>query len=178
MMFTFLFHQLGPLGRVGLLVAKSLCVFVPVPCNFFCVGGLMRSVPRPWTGVDRASPSHGALKTGRCSELDATPPHSKKCRELICNERYGYILPPSHHGLPLKVCWRWNKNPPSMALLFVRPYNRPNNALVKLYLLGQSKYKNTSCLCRYMQVDKVLHLFCVRFCIYWRFLKTLCVFNE
>ena len=38
----------------------------------------MRSVPLPWTGTDCASPSCGALKTGRCSELDTplppTPP--------------------------------------------------------------------------------------------------------
>ena len=30
------FHQLGPLGRVGLVVAKSVSyLFVPFPCNFF-----------------------------------------------------------------------------------------------------------------------------------------------
>ena len=28
-------RQLGPLGRVGLVVAKSVCVFVPFPCDFF-----------------------------------------------------------------------------------------------------------------------------------------------
>ena len=49
------FHQLGPLGRVGLVVAKSVCLFVPFPCDFFAwlewcgaclVRGLMRIVPR------------------------------------------------------------------------------------------------------------------------------------
>ena len=69
------FHQLGPLGRVGLVVTKSVFLYVcvsvcPLPMRFFCEGGLVRSVPCPWTGADRASHSRGALKTGRCSELD------------------------------------------------------------------------------------------------------------
>ena len=33
------FHQLGPLGRVGLAVTESVCLFVclcvPFPCDFF-----------------------------------------------------------------------------------------------------------------------------------------------
>ena len=64
------FFTNSALGRVGLVVAKSVCVcvclFVPFPCNFFA---WVRSVPRPWTGADCALPSRGALKTGRCSKL-------------------------------------------------------------------------------------------------------------
>ena len=58
---SFYFHHLGPLGPVGLVVAKSVCVllvcvFVPFPCFFFgwsdwsgacLVHGLLRIVPRP-----------------------------------------------------------------------------------------------------------------------------------
>ena len=44
----------------------------------------MGGVPRPWTGADRASASRGALKTGRCSELDnpqpPLPPSKKTLR--------------------------------------------------------------------------------------------------
>ena len=57
--FKIYFHQLGPLGRVSLVVAKSVCVLFaccfcvcPLPMRFFCVVGLVRSVPRPWTGGD------------------------------------------------------------------------------------------------------------------------------
>ena len=43
------FHQLGPLGLVGLVVAMSLCVsvclFVPFPWDFLCCR----------TGAERAS---------------------------------------------------------------------------------------------------------------------------
>ena len=48
----FFLHQLGPLGPVGLVVAKSVCfcvvigVFVPFPCDFFLRG---------LTGAERAS---------------------------------------------------------------------------------------------------------------------------
>ena len=42
-------------------------------CGAFLVRGLEWSVPRPWTGVERPWPSREALKAGRCSELDATP---------------------------------------------------------------------------------------------------------
>ena len=47
------FHKLGPLRRVGLVVAMSACVFFvcPLPWQFFCVVGLVQSVPRPWTGA-------------------------------------------------------------------------------------------------------------------------------
>ena len=44
------FHQLGRLGRVGLVVAKSVCVCVsvcPLPMRFFFLRG--------WTGAERAS---------------------------------------------------------------------------------------------------------------------------
>ena len=61
------FHQLSPLGQVGLVVAKSVCVSVwcPLPMRFFCVVGLVQSVPRPWTGA--ISISSRALKTRMCS---------------------------------------------------------------------------------------------------------------
>ena len=36
------------------------------------VRGLVRSVPCPWTVAERPLPSLGALRMGRCSELDAT----------------------------------------------------------------------------------------------------------
>ena len=38
-----IFHSIGPLGRFGLVVAMSVCVFiylyVPFPCDFFRSGG-------------------------------------------------------------------------------------------------------------------------------------------
>ena len=68
-----IFSPNWPLGRFGLVVALSICLS-PVSCHFLCVRGLVRSVTRPWTGVERPSPSHGALKTGRCSEMDASSP--------------------------------------------------------------------------------------------------------
>ena len=47
-----LFHQLGPLGQVGLVVAMSVCLSVcPLSVQFFCVVGLVQSVPRLWTGA-------------------------------------------------------------------------------------------------------------------------------
>ena len=46
------FHQLGPLGRVGVIVAMSVCSLLLLfvchfPMQFFCVVGLVQSVPRP-----------------------------------------------------------------------------------------------------------------------------------
>ena len=63
------FHQLGPLGRVGLVVTKSVCLSVncPLPMRFFCVVGLVQSVPRPWTGAISISILSRALKTMLCS---------------------------------------------------------------------------------------------------------------
>ena len=56
-------------------VCVSVCLSVcPLLMRFFCVVGLVWSVPRPWTGADQALASRGALKTGRCSKLDTTPP--------------------------------------------------------------------------------------------------------
>ena len=53
-----IFHwHVGP-ALFGLVVAKSVCLSVclsPSHAIFFCVGGLVRSVPRPWTGADCAS---------------------------------------------------------------------------------------------------------------------------
>ena len=42
-----------------------LCVVCPLPMQFFCVAGLVQSVPRPWTGA--ISISSRALKTRMCS---------------------------------------------------------------------------------------------------------------
>ena len=61
------FHQLGPLGRVGLVVAMSVCCCCPLPMQFFCVVGLVQRVPRPWTGAIPISISNRALKTRMCS---------------------------------------------------------------------------------------------------------------
>ena len=83
-----IFHQLGPLGRVGLVVAKSVCLCVclsvcPNPLHFF------------WTGADCASPSRGALKTGRCSELD-NPPSPPLSKSLVVG--------PSVHRSVVRLC--------------------------------------------------------------------------
>ena len=54
-----------------------MCLFVclsPSCAIFFCVHGLVRSALCPWTGAECPLPSRGALKTGRCSELDASTP--------------------------------------------------------------------------------------------------------
>ena len=75
--------QLGPLGRVGLVVTKSVCVCVCVSPShaIFCVVGLVQSVPCLWTGAERAlsvdwcgsclalaiSIFGRALRTGMCS---------------------------------------------------------------------------------------------------------------
>ena len=40
---------------------------VPFSCNFFCVVGLVQSVPHPWTGAISISISSRALKTMICS---------------------------------------------------------------------------------------------------------------
>ena len=68
------FHQLGPLGRVGLVVTKFVCVCVfvcPLPMQFFCVVGLVRSVPPLWTGAISISISSKALKTRMCSGVQS-----------------------------------------------------------------------------------------------------------
>ena len=41
----------------------------PLPIRFFCMVGLVQSVPRPWTGVISISISSRALKTRRCSRV-------------------------------------------------------------------------------------------------------------
>ena len=60
------FHRIGPMGRFGLVVAMYVSLFVtlfvcPLPMQFFAsmdwcgaslVRGLVRSVPRPWTGAE------------------------------------------------------------------------------------------------------------------------------
>ena len=48
----------------------------------FVLRGPGRSVPCPWTGAERPSPSRGALKTGRCSELDAEKEEEEKIPPL------------------------------------------------------------------------------------------------
>ena len=49
-------------------VCLFLCIFVcPVPMRFFCVIGLVQSVPRPWTGAILILIPSRALKTKRCS---------------------------------------------------------------------------------------------------------------
>ena len=42
-------------------------------CGASFVHGLVQSVTRPWTGAEHPSPSRGALKTGWCSKMDASP---------------------------------------------------------------------------------------------------------
>ena len=71
--FSSIFHQIGPLGRVGLVVTECVCVSVclsvcPLPMQFFCVVGLVQRVPRPWTGA--ISISSRALKRGCVSEFN------------------------------------------------------------------------------------------------------------
>ena len=66
------FHQHGPLGQVGLVVTKSVCLSVCLlsPSHaIFCVVGLVQSVPRPRTGaiLISISISSRALKTRMCS---------------------------------------------------------------------------------------------------------------
>ena len=65
------FHQLGPLGRVGLVVTKSVClsVYCPLPMQFLCEVGRVQSVPCPWTGAMSISISilSRALKMRMCS---------------------------------------------------------------------------------------------------------------
>ena len=57
------FHQLNPLGRC-VFVCLSVCLSdVPFSYNFFCMVGLVQSVPRPWTGAISISISSRALKT-------------------------------------------------------------------------------------------------------------------
>ena len=68
--FIIIFHQLGPLGRVGLVVTLSMCLSVcPLPMPFFCVVGLVQSVPCLWTGaiLILISISSRALKLRMCS---------------------------------------------------------------------------------------------------------------
>ena len=65
------FHRIGPLGRFGLVVAMSVRLFVCLSPShaIFCVCGLgMRPSSMDWCMCQ--SPLRGALKTGRCSELD------------------------------------------------------------------------------------------------------------
>ena len=70
---TFLYFWLTIFTNSALwaeLVRESTCPCVcvsvcPLPMRFFCVVGLVQSVPRPWTGA--ISISSRALKTRRCS---------------------------------------------------------------------------------------------------------------
>ena len=62
------FHQLSPLGRVGRVVAMSVCchcLCVSFPCNFFCVVRPVQSMLCSWTGaiLISISISSRALKT-------------------------------------------------------------------------------------------------------------------
>ena len=60
-------HQLRPLGQVGIVVVMSVCC-CPLPMQFFCVVGLVQSVPCPWTGA--ITISSRALKQGCVPEFD------------------------------------------------------------------------------------------------------------
>ena len=51
-------------------VRVFVSLFVPFPCNFFCVVGLVQSVPRPWTGAILILILSRALKTRMCPEFD------------------------------------------------------------------------------------------------------------
>ena len=66
---TTYFHQLGPLGQVGLIVAKSVCTLCvcSLPMRFFCMVGLVQTVPHLWTGALLISISSETLKTKMCS---------------------------------------------------------------------------------------------------------------
>ena len=72
------FHQLCPLGRIGLVVVICVCFSVclsvclsdvPYSCNFLCVVWLVQSMPCPWTGAILVSISilSRTLKTRMCS---------------------------------------------------------------------------------------------------------------
>ena len=82
------FQQIGPLGQFvpEVVMSVRLCTYVSPPHAIFCVHGLVRRVPPPRTGVQCPLPSRGALKTGRCSELDASPAGVQKCRNVGMQE--------------------------------------------------------------------------------------------
>ena len=66
----------GEVFQIGRITPQKILdllhfLFCFGPPNFFCIRGLVRSVTHPWTRAERPSPSRGALKTGRCSEMDA-----------------------------------------------------------------------------------------------------------
>ena len=47
----------GPIRSISRDVRPSICLYLscPLPMQFFCVRGLVRSVTRPWTGAERHS---------------------------------------------------------------------------------------------------------------------------
>ena len=83
------FHQLGPLGRVGLVVAKSVCVFVwclcvcPIPMRFF-----LRPLIGPvitWSvwGLSLGGRIKGAEKRGKKKNYHASYRKKKKSCNLF-----------------------------------------------------------------------------------------------
>ena len=51
--------------------------------------------------------------------LHPSPPFSTQ--RMVLQTRFDMnIYPPSFHGLPAKVCLKWSKSPPWMALIFMR----------------------------------------------------------
>ena len=64
------FHWIRPLGRISIVVAMSVDMFVPFPCNFFCVEELVHAsrVQRPRMEPLKRGPDPGlssAVKSGR-----------------------------------------------------------------------------------------------------------------
>ena len=82
------FHQLGPLGRVVLVVAKSVCLsvclFVPFPCDFFLRG---------WT----------------CAEPASSVDWCKSCLALAWNPKNGEVFQIGHDPPPPHTWTQWKK---------------------------------------------------------------------
>ena len=92
-----------------LFLGLSVCLSGPFSCNFFCVVGLVQSVPRPWTGAILILIPSRAPKTRMCSGVWSWSHNSWSCFHLFTQKttfisfnnliKVSYIAP-GHYACP------------------------------------------------------------------------------